>query len=406
MSWEKVKLGEISFCIQPGPFGSQLHNSDYADEGTPIIMPKDMVDGHIRHTGLIRVPEEHVARLQRHQVCAGNLMVARKGDVRKCVYITENENGWLTGSDCLKVALNENVCFPKYIYYQLRSPYIGRWLEQISIGATMPSINTGLLSGIEMYLPSLEIQRRIADILSAYDDLIENNRKQIKLLEEAAQRLYKEWFVDLRFPGHEHTKIMDGVPDGWEKSTVASVSSVLRRGISPRYNENGKSIVINQKCIRQTVVTFDESRRQEKPYPEDLNLQDSDTVICSTGAGTLGRVGQIFGDYSDTTFDSHVTLIRAKEGFEKQYLFQSLKARQTYLMGMGKGSTNQLELSRGTIQDLDIHIPSKKVLNQFEQVAQPMHDKISVISKSILQLQTVRDRLLPKLMSGEIELKK
>ena len=252
MSWEKVKLGEISFCIQPGPFGSQLHNSDYADEGTPIIMPKDMVDGHIRHTGLIRVPEEHVARLQRHQVCAGNLMVARKGDVRKCVYITENENGWLTGSDCLKVALNENVCFPKYIYYQLRSPYIGRWLEQISIGATMPSINTGLLSGIEMYLPSLEIQRRIADILSAYDDLIENNRKQIKLLEEAAQRLYKEWFVDLRFPGHEHTKIVDGVPEGWEKTTVSNISSILRRGISPKYNDQAELMVINQKCIRAT----------------------------------------------------------------------------------------------------------------------------------------------------------
>ena len=403
MNWEKVKLGEISFCIQPGPFGSQLHNSDYAHEGTPIIMPKDMVDGHIRHTGLIRVPEEHVARLQRHQVCAGNLMVARKGDVRKCVYITENENGWLTGSDCLKVALNENVCFPKYIYYQLRSPYIGRWLEQISIGATMPSINTGLLSGIEMYLPSLEIQRRIADILSTYDDLIENNRKQIKLLEEAAQRLYKEWFVDLRFPGHEHTKIVDGVPEGWEKSTVAAVSSILRRGISPRYNENGKFVVINQKCIRQTVVSFDESRRQEKLYPEDLNLQDSDTVICSTGAGTLGRVGQIFGNYPDTTLDSHVTLVRAMEGFGKQYLFQSLNSRQTYLMGMGKGSTNQLELSRGTIQDLDIYIPLKKVLNQFEQVAQPIHDKISVISKSILQLQTARDHLLPKLMNGEVE---
>lgn len=406
MSWEKVKLGEISFCIQPGPFGSQLHNSDYADEGTPIIMPKDMVDGHIRHTGLIRVPEEHVARLQRHQVCAGNLMVARKGDVRKCVYITENENGWLTGSDCLKVALNENVCFPKYIYYQLRSPYIGRWLEQISIGATMPSINTGLLSGIEMYLPSLEIQRRIADILSAYDNLIENNRKQIKLLEEAAQRLYKEWFVDLRFPGHEHTKIVDDVPEGWEKSTVSNISSILRRGISPKYNDQAELMVINQKCIRQTVVTFDEARRQEKLFPEEMNLQDSDTVICSTGAGTLGRVGQIFGNYPQTTFDSHVTLVRAKSGFGKQYLFHFLKCCQSYLMGMGKGSTNQLELSRGTIQDLDIHIPSKKVLNQFEQVAQPMHDKISVISKSILQLQTVRDRLLPKLMSGEIELKK
>lgn len=403
MSWEKVKLGEISFCIQPGPFGSQLHNSDYAHEGTPIIMPKDMVDGHIRHTGLIRVPEEHVARLQRHQVCAGNLMVARKGDVRKCVYITENENGWLTGSDCLKVALNENVCFPKYIYYQLRSPYIGRWLEQISIGATMPSINTGLLSGIEMYLPSLEIQRRIADILSAYDDLIENNRKQIKLLEEAAQRLYKEWFVDLRFPGHEHTKIVDGVPEGWEKTTVSNISSILRRGISPKYNDQAELMVINQKCIRQTVVTFDEARRQEKLFPEEMNLQDSDTVICSTGAGTLGRVGQIFGNYPQTTFDSHVTLVRAKSGFGKQYLFHFLKCCQSYLMGMGKGSTNQLELSRRTIQDLEILIPLEEIGQMFESLVQSIHDKISAVNAEIDRLQSARDRLLPKLMSGEVE---
>ena len=398
-----MKLGEISFCIQPGPFGSQLHNSDYADEGTPIIMPKDMVDGHIRHTGLIRVPEEHVARLQRHQVCAGNLMVARKGDVRKCVYITENENGWLTGSDCLKVALNENVCFPKYIYYQLRSPYIGRWLEQISIGATMPSINTGLLSGIEMYLPSLEIQRRIADILSAYDDLIENNRKQIKLLEEAAQRLYKEWFVDLRFPGHEHTKIVDGVPEGWEKTTVSNISSILRRGISPKYNDQAELMVINQKCIRQTVVTFDEARRQEKLFPEEMNLQDSDTVICSTGAGTLGRVGQIFGNYPQTTFDSHVTLVRAKSGFGKQYLFHFLKCCQSYLMGMGKGSTNQLELSRRTIQDLEILIPLEEIGQMFESLVQSIHDKISAVNAEIDRLQSARDRLLPKLMSGEVE---
>lgn len=403
MSWEKVKLGEISFCIQPGPFGSQLHNSDYAEEGTPIIMPKDMIDGHIQHTGLIKVPEEHVARLQRHQVYEGNLMVARKGDVRKCVYITENENGWLTGSDCLKVALNESVCFPKYIYYQLRSPYIGRWLEQISIGATMPSINTGLLSSIEVYLPPIETQCRIADILSAYDDLIENNRKQIKLLEEAAQRLYKEWFVDLRFPGHEHSTIVDGVPEGWEKSTVLNVSSILRRGISPKYNDQANLTVINQKCIRQTVVTFDEARKQEKLYPQEMNLQDSDTVICSTGAGTLGRVGQIFGNHPQTTFDSHVTLVRAKSGFGKQYLFHCLKSCQSYLMGMGKGSTNQLELSRGTIQDLDILIPPEQIGKKFESLVQSIHDKIGTANAEIERLQNARDRLLPKLMSGEVE---
>lgn len=350
-------------------------------------------------------------------------------------YITEysdtyNETGlaqsklWDVGTLCITIAANIAdtgilgipACFPDSVMGFI--PYDGvsdvrfvkycfdmlqRDCKQISQGTAQDNLSWQKLSTIEFPAPPFEIQHRIADILSAYDDLIENNRKQIKLLEEAAQRLYKEWFVDLRFPGYEHTKITDGVPEGWEKSTVAAVSSILRRGISPRYNENGKFVVINQKCIRQTVVSFDESRRQEKLYPEDLNLQDSDTVICSTGAGTLGRVGQIFGNYPDTTLDSHVTLVRAKEGFGKQYLFQSLNSRQTYLMGMGKGSTNQLELSRGTIQDLDIYIPLKKVLNQFEQVAQPIHDKISVISKSILQLQTARDHLLPKLMNGEVE---
>ena len=350
-------------------------------------------------------------------------------------YITEysdtyNETGlaqsklWDVGTLCITIAANIAdtgilgipACFPDSVMGFI--PYDGvsdvrfvkycfdmlqRDCKQISQGTAQDNLSWQRLSTIEFPAPPFEIQHRIADILSAYDDLIENNRKQIKLLEEAAQRLYKEWFVDLRFPGHEHAKIVDGVPEGWEKSTVAAVSSILRRGISPRYNENGKFVVINQKCIRQTVVSFDESRQQEKPYPEDLNLQDSDTVICSTGAGTLGRVGQIFGNYPDTTLDSHVTLVRAKEGFGKQYLFQSLNSRQTYLMGMGKGSTNQLELSRGTIQDLDIYIPLKKVLNQFEQVAQPIHDKISVISKSILQLQTARDHLLPKLMNGEVE---
>ena len=403
MSWESVKLEDISSGIQTGPFGSQLHQSDYTEDGTPVVMPKDLIGGKISEQSIARVGAEHVQRLQRHIIQNGDILYSRRGDVGRCAFATERETGWLCGTGCLRVTVNPRVADKKFVFYQLQQSSTIDWVEKHAVGATMLNLNTKILSNIPVFLPPIETQHRIADILSAYDDLIENNRKQIKLLEEAAQRLYKEWFVDLRFPGYEHTKITDGVPEGWEKSTVAAVSSILRRGISPRYNENGKFVVINQKCIRQTVVSFDESRRQEKLYPEDLNLQDSDTVICSTGAGTLGRVGQIFGNYPDTTLDSHVTLVRAKEGFGKQYLFQSLNSRQTYLMGMGKGSTNQLELNRGTIQDLDIYIPSKKVLNQFEQVAQPIHDKISVISKSILQLQTARDNLLPKLMNGEVE---
>ena len=167
-------------------------------------MPKDMIDGQISHANLAFVSEDHVKRLSRHQVHKGNLLVARKGDVRKCVYITENEEGWMAGSDCLKVALDENKCNAKYIYYQLKSPYIGRWLETISIGATMPSVNTGLLSSIELYLPPTDIQKRVSSILSTYDDLIENNQRQIKLLEEAAQ--LKESMVFNRRYLHVHAE--------------------------------------------------------------------------------------------------------------------------------------------------------------------------------------------------------
>ena len=134
-----------------------------------------------------------------------------------------------------------------------------------------------------------------------------------------------------------------------------------------------------------------------------MNLIDSDTVICSTGAGILGRVGQIFGEHPNTTFDSHVTLVRASGNVGKQYLYHFLKSKQQYLQGMGKGSTNQLELSRGTIQDLPILVPPYVLCESFEQQAQPIHDKITSLSNQITLLCEARDALLPKLMNGEIE---
>lgn len=397
MSWEKVRLGDVTdSCL-----GKMLDQEKNKGEYQPYLANLNVRWGTFDLDNLSQMRFEDDEQ-ERYGLRYGDLVVCEGGEPGRCAIWKDQIPGMKIQKALHRVRVHECLDY-RYLFYWFLLAGKRGILEQYFTGATIKHLPGQKLKSVVIDMPPIETQHRIADILSAYDDLIENNQKQIKLLEETAQRLYKEWFVDLRFPGHEHTKIVDDVPEGWEKSTVAGVSSVLRRGISPRYNENGKSTVINQKCIRQTVVTFDESRRQEKPYPEDLNLQDSDTVICSTGTGTLGRVGQIFGDYPDTTFDSHVTLVRANERFGKQYLFQLLKARQTYLMGMGKGSTNQLELSRGTIQDLEIYVPSEKVLDQFEQVAQPIHDKINIISKCIMQLQTARDRLLPKLMSGEVE---
>ena len=242
---------------------------------------------------------------------------------------------------------------PEYVYYVVKNNV--HRLKSLDSGTASgrENVSKSAFSNLEIdVIDDIGIQKRIGSVLSNYDDLIENNQKQIKLLEEAAQRLYKEWFVDLRFPGHETTPIVDGVPEGWCVSSVGDCSCFLRRGISPKYNEEGSSIVINQKCIRQSVVDLNEARRQEKSFAPEMNLNDSDTVICSTGAGTLGRVGQVFGQQPNTTFDSHVTLVRASNIVGRQYLYHFLKSKQQYLQGMGKGSTNQLELNRATIQEL------------------------------------------------------
>ena len=382
MKWEKVKLGDIATCIQPGPFGSQLHNSDYSKEGTPIIMPKDIVGGAIVHSGLLKVSEEHVKRLSRHQVYEGNLMVARKGDVRKCAYITANENGWMTGSDCLKVVLDESKCYPKFIYYQLRSEHIGRWLEKVSIGATMPSLNTGLLSGIEMVLPPIEIQKQIAGILSVYDDLIENNQEQIKLLEEAAQRFYKEWFVDLRFPGHENMKIVDGVPEGWSRG-------LLKELISVNYGKD------------------------HKKAPDDGNIpvygsgglmRKCNKSLFSGEAVLIPRKGSLNNImYVDETFWTVDTMFYAtmKQPHTAVFAYFFVKAFDMYSMNIGAAVPS---MTAKILDAMDVVIPDKETLEKFDKCAKTYFNKIKMLQGQNERLKTARNLLLPKLMSGEMEM--
>ena len=289
-----------------------------------------------------------------------------------------------------------------YLYYFMNTDFIKESMVRSMVGATgRQRVNNDVFSRLDVTFPNIEIQRRIAEILSTYDDLIENNRKQIKLLEEAAQRLYKEWFVDLRFPGHENTKITDGIPEGWHKTTLAEIAVIIKRGISPKYAADGKYTVINQKCIRGSIMDITESRKQEKQYEPILNIQDCDTVICSTGTGTLGRVGQIYGDYPNTTFDSHVTLVRAKKN--PNFMYQSIKNQQRFLMGMGHGSTNQQELYRNVIENVEVLLPDGSFLLQTEKLLSTFHDKIKTVYLQTSILTETRDRLLPKLMSGEIE---
>ena len=404
MSWKKTTIGE--HCTVTS--SKRFHLSDRSNSGIPFYCSKEIIqkvnNEEIDNCDYIS-EEFYEAVAKKYGVPQENdLLVTTRGTIGVPYLYKKSDKFYFADGNLTWMKDFHDTLFPQYLYYWFLSYEGQSKINAIAKGTAQKAVPIAGIKTLELKLPPIEIQRRIADILSVYDDLIANNQKQIKLLEEAAQRLYKEWFVDLHFPGYEQTKIVDGVPEGWGKKSISSISSVLRRGISPKYNDQGIYTVINQKCIRQTVVSFDEARKQEKIYSEELNLQDSDTVICSTGAGTLGRVGQVFGNYNNTTFDSHVTLIRAKKEIGKQYLFQSLKFNQSYFTDMGKGSTNQLELSRETIQNLAVFIPTKDIINRFELLAQALHDRITLLSNEIIRLQESRDRLLPKLMSGEMKI--
>ncbi len=299
------------------------------------------------------------------------------------------------------VSFKANDCFPGYIYFLMRTHPYQRFIANTSTGSTVHHTSPSKIYDYRFYAPSYEEQREIAERMFAYEKIIKNNQRQIKLLEEAAQRLYKEWLVDLRFPGHENMKITDGVPEGWHKTTLAEIAAIIKRGISPKYADDGKYTVINQKCIRGSVMDITESRKQEKQYELTLNIQDCDTVICSTGTGTLGRVGQIYGDYPNTTFDSHVTLVRAKEN--PNFMYHVIKNQQEFLMGMGRGSTNQQELYRNVIENIEVLLPDRRLLLQTEELLNTIHNKIETVYSQTAILTEARDCMLPKLMSGELE---
>lgn len=393
------KLKNLTLLITDGKHGD-CENAD--NSGYYFVSCKDVHDGIIDYSDARQITEQDFAETHRRtQLQPDDILVTNSGTIGRMALVKDApETARTTFQKSVAIVKPDTKkIIPAYLYYCL----LNRVTDFVnnSNGSAQKNLLLGTMRDFSIqYYEEVEKQETVVSIIKPYDDLIETNQRQIKLLEEAAQRVYKEWFIDLRFPGHENVPMVDGVPEGWKKQRLNLVSKVLRRGISPMYNDDGNYTVISQKCIRAAIMDIKESRRQEKDYLPELNLQDGDTVICSTGTGTLGRVGQVFGEYPNTTFDSHVTLVRTKQC--PNYFYYAIKAQEEYLMGMGRGSTNQQELYRNVIEELEVFIPPENILNYAEITFAAFHEQITILKNEISSLSEARDRLLPKLMSGEI----
>lgn len=226
---ELVRCGEAS--LQTGPFGTQLSASEYVAEGVPVINVRNIGLGEVRVHDLEFITAAKAEDLHHHVLREGDIVFGRKGAVERHALITAEQDGWVQGSDCLRVRVNSERVDRKFLSYYLRTQAHQDWMQALcSFGATMTSLNQDIVSRIQFPLPELVIQKNIAAILSAYDDLIANNQRRIALLESMAEEIYREWFVRMRFPGYATAKHDKGMPLGWRPSTAAEMVRVQGGG--------------------------------------------------------------------------------------------------------------------------------------------------------------------------------
>lgn len=381
--------------IQTGPFGSQLHKEDYVDIGTPIVTVEHLGNRVFTEQNLPKVSDEDKARLSKYVLKEGDIVFSRVGSVDRCSYVDAAHDGWMFSGRCLRVRPNTEVD-PLYLYYFFCLEDTKQFVRNIAVGATMPSINTKLLGEVEVAYPSQTEQQKIVALLSALDDKIEINQKINDNLQQQAAAIFRSWFVDcVPFGGT--------APDEWENVTLEGITALVSRGITPKYADDTDQIVINQKCIRNHMIDLSFARSHRPKVINDKWLRFGDLLINSTGDGTLGRAAQVWFQPHNLTVDSHVTIVRPAAENMTFYIGLWGTQHEREIESLHTGSTGQTELPRDRVKALELLLPDKETLNRFNALIAPMAATIVSNQEENNRLVSIRDALLPRLMSGEID---
>ena len=390
--WKKVKLGDYIDVLS----GFAFISKDFSDSGIPVIKIKNVCPPYISLEDLSYVPNSIAFQNPRYILRKGDVLIAmtgshinqiasvvgRVGRVRyDAITVLNQRVGKIVNKNEAKSSLD-------YIYYYLSQYEVKVELAQKAGGAAnQANISPSDIKNLLFPYPPIGIQHRIATILSRYDSLIENYQKQIKLLEEAAQRLYKEWFVDLRFPGHENTNIIDGVPEGWKKMPVDSIYSI-------KYGKN-----LSTKLITPTGKYPVYGANGVIGYYNVANCNNQVVLITSRGNGS-GDVLMTYHKDSFITNNSFVVSPLDDYSYcQLPFTYQFLKNANFRAVRTGAA---QPQLTNQSIHTVDVILPSKGIIIDYCNKAFYSNKKIIILRIQIRLLTEARDRLLPKLMSGEI----
>ncbi len=388
MKWKLQKIGEIADIIDGDRGKNYPKQNEFRDKGYCLFLNT----GNVTRQGFnfynnLFITEEKDKILRKGKLIRGDIVFTSRGTIGNTAYYSDKipyDNVRINSGMVILRAIQGKV-EQRYLYQLLKSDYQRVRMQSYITGSAQPQLPIKNFSQIEIPIPPLPTQRRIADILSAYDDLIDNNQKQIKLLEEAAMRLYKEWFVNLRFPGYENTKIVDGVPEGWEYKEVGSLISKTPRTKQVKkseYNNSGEIPIIDQS--REFIAGY---------------TDDRETIV------DLGVPVIVFGDH--TRILKLINFPFAKGADGTQLIVSGVEEMPQHLLYC---SLLNIDLSNyhyarhfKYLKASKIIVPTKNISEEFESIVEIYFKVIQILIDKIFLLQKSRDFLLPKLMNGEIE---
>lgn len=330
-----------------------------------------------------------------------SILATVRPNLRSFLYITNPKANTIVSTG-FAVLRAKNKVDPRFIYYAITNPVFTGYLTNNAKGTSYPAVDTDIILRGEIADFPYITQQKIADILSKYDNLIENNRRRIELLEESARLLYREWFVYLRFPGHEHTPIIDGIPEGWEKGKISDLGEVIT-GKTPSKqktsNFDGKIPFVKTPDMHNQVLTI---TTQETLSEEGANSQPKKFITRgSVMVSCIGTVGIVSMSSSTCQTNQQINSIVFSDKLLAYYSFFLLKDIKPRLEAMGGGST-MLNINKQKFSSISILISSKQLIDLFAENVKPSFEQIEKLSLMNQKLQQARDILIPRLMNGEI----
>lgn len=415
-----VKLGPLvkkgGGRIHTGPFGSQLHASDYVEFGIPCIMPANMKDSRVNLEGIAYISDADAQRLKKYIVEEGDIIYSRRGDVTQKALITNTEAGYFCGTGCLLLRPGSEFD-SRYLTYYLSLDEIKKWMINQAVGATMPNLNTGILSNVPFYPVSVETQHRIAAVLSALDAKIELNCKINTELEQMTRTLYDYWFVQFDFPGAQgkpykssggqmiySNQLKREIPEGWEVQDM--YDNDLFEIIKPKIDEfEGEKQYIatadvdNLNISEGSLVTYENRESRANMQPKEY------TIWFAKMKASVKHI--LVGDYTkdllhDAIFSTGFMGIQAsKETFE----YASLTIHRPYFELVKDANANgatMAAIGNNDMKNIKLVVPSPDVITSFHEVARPILEKMDLNRQQSQKLAELRDWLLPMLMNGQV----